>query len=68
MKGAKTFSLDNQPINGISGNFGVVILLIFVFVWMIVADGGSKFVSLLAIIPLIYRVYSYFAYERYVEK
>ncbi|MYL32065.1 hypothetical protein GLW08_04750 [Pontibacillus yanchengensis] len=68
LKGAKTFFLDNQPINGFSGNVGIFFVMILAFFWLLFADGASKAASLLALIPIGYRLYSYLTYERHVEK
>jgi hypothetical protein len=68
LKGAKSFFLNNQPLNGFSGNFGVVVTVIIAFVWFFNAEGWAKLSSLLALLPLSYRLYSYFYYERHLEK
>ncbi|MCT8136732.1 hypothetical protein H1D32_02570 [Anaerobacillus sp. CMMVII] len=66
LKGAKTLFLDNQPLNGFSGNFIFIISIIMAILWFLFAD--AKIYSFLAILPIGYRLYSYFMYERHTEK
>ncbi|KGP72864.1 hypothetical protein [Pontibacillus yanchengensis] len=68
LKGAKTFFLDNQPLNGFSGNITFIFAIIIGLLWLLIADGGSKAASLLALIPIGFRIYAYLTYERHVEK
>ena len=68
LKGAKTIFLDNQPLNGFSGNLGISLLFISAIVWSLVAEAPLKWLSLLAIIPICYRLYSYLSYERHIER
>jgi hypothetical protein len=64
----RTLFLDNQPLNGFSGNFGFVLITIMAIGWLFFAENSSKWLSLLAIIPIGYRLYSYLIYERYTEE
>ena len=68
LKGAKTIFLDNQPLNGFSGNFLFFLSIILAFVWLLIADPPLKWLSLVAIIPIGYRLYSYLTYERHIER
>ncbi|WLD94612.1 hypothetical protein [Alkalihalobacillus sp. AL-G] len=68
LKGAKTFFLANQPINGFSGNFGVVVAALFGFGLLVFAEGGTRFTSVIFLLAVFYRLYSYIAYERHLEK
>jgi hypothetical protein len=68
LKGARSFFLDNQPLNGFSGNFGFILVTIIAIGWLFFAENPSKWFSLFAIIPIGYRLYSYLIYERYTEK
>lgn len=68
LKGVKKFFLDNQPINGFSGNIGVIFITILSIIWLLIAEGGSKFIALLGFMPRIYRLYSYVTIERHIEK
>ncbi|CEG27173.1 hypothetical protein [Bacillus sp. B-jedd] len=61
LKGAKTFFLDNQPLNGFSGNLIFILSIIIAFLWLLFAD--SKWYSIIALLPIGYRIYSYFIYE-----
>lgn len=67
LKGATTFYLANQPLNGFSWN--VVFLLSVIFaLWILLAENVFKELLLLAIIPIGYRMYSYFFYERHLKR
>lgn len=68
LKGAKTIFLDNQPLNGFSGNLFFFLSIILAIVWSLIAENELKWLSLLALIPVGYRLYSYFIYERNIEK
>lgn len=68
LKGVKTFFLDNQPINGFSGNIGVGFITILSIVWLLFAEGGTKNMAIIGLIPVIYRLYSYVTIERHIEK
>ncbi|WP_433745535.1 hypothetical protein [Falsibacillus pallidus] len=68
LKSAKTFFLDNKPLNGFSGNLGFVLALILAIGWSLISAGLSKWWSLLVIIAIGYRLYSYIMFERHVEK
>jgi len=66
LKGATTFFLDNQPINGFSGNVIFIFSIIIAFIWLLFAD--SKWYSIIALIPICYRLYSYFIFEIHTKK
>lgn len=66
LKGAKTFFLDNQPLNGFSGNFIFILSIIIAFLWIFIAD--SKWYSIIALLPIGYRIYSYLIYEIHTKK
>ncbi|TCT24650.1 hypothetical protein EDD68_105107 [Melghiribacillus thermohalophilus] len=68
LKSAKTFFLDNQPINGTSGNFLGIISVFFILFFLLIVDGLEQIVAFAFVIPLLYRVYSYVVYERHLEK
>jgi hypothetical protein len=68
LKSVRTLFLDNQPLNGFSGNFGFILVTIMAIGWLFFAENSSKWLSLLAIIPIGYRLYSYLIYERYTEE
>lgn len=68
LKGAKTLFVDNQPINGFSGNSTFLLCFILAFILLFFVDGPMKWLSILMIIPIIYRIYSYLKYERHLEK
>jgi hypothetical protein len=66
LKGAKSFFLDNQPLNGFSGNFIFILSIIIAFLWLLFGD--SKWYALIALLPIGYRLYSYFVYEIHTKK
>lgn len=68
LKGAKTIFLDNQPLNGLSGNLVIFISMILAIVWFLITKNPLKWLSLIAIIPIGYRFCSYFFYERHIER
>ncbi|CQR45818.1 hypothetical protein BN1058_00056 [Paraliobacillus sp. PM-2] len=68
LKGAKTFFLDNQPLNGFSGNLFFLFSIILAIIWCFIAEPSLKWLSLFAITPIGYRLYSYLIYERHIEK
>jgi hypothetical protein len=68
IKGAKTLFISNEPINGFAGTAFAVFSLILALLWALFAEGPMKLVSLIALVPVGYRVYSYIRYERHVEK
>ncbi|MEH7452566.1 hypothetical protein [Gottfriedia acidiceleris] len=68
LKGAKTLFLNNQPINGFSGNFITLLALFVIIALFFIKDETMTYVRVISTIPIIYRVYSYIALERYLEK
>ncbi|MBP0726420.1 hypothetical protein J5Y03_14765 [Bacillus sp. RG28] len=66
LKGVKTLFLDNQPINGFSGNFVTLLAILFCIGCFFYEP--MKYLSIIAIIQIIYRLYSYFVFERHIEK
>ncbi|QDP41173.1 hypothetical protein [Radiobacillus deserti] len=66
LKGIKTLFLDNQPLNGFSGNVLFFLAIIIAIGWIVIAEGSLKWLSLLAIVPIGYRLYSYYNFERYI--
>jgi hypothetical protein len=68
IKGAATVLLNNQPLNGFSGNFLAIVGFILLIVSLFVKDDLMILVSIISTIPIIYRAYSYFVFERHLEK
>lgn len=68
LKGFKTISLSNYPINGITSNVATIIIFILGIIWLIVAEDLEKWVSILFLVPVIYRLYSYIVFERHLDK
>jgi len=66
LKGFKTLFLENQPINGFSGNVITIFAILLCIACLFYEP--MKYLSIIAIIQIIYRFYSYFVYERYIEK
>lgn len=68
LKGAKTLFLNNQPINGFSGNF-LTLLAFAIFIASLIIDEETMiYLSILSLIAIMYRVYSFIIYERHLEK
>lgn len=65
IKGKKSLFVSNQPLNGFSGNISAIFSL---FVSIGLLAGEYKIFSVIALIPVFYRLYSYFTFERLVEK
>ncbi|PEJ59020.1 MULTISPECIES: hypothetical protein [unclassified Bacillus (in: firmicutes)] len=68
LKGAKTLILNNQPINGFSGNFLTFIAIVVFILSFFINDETMIYLSILSAIPIIYRLYSFIIYERHLEK
>ncbi len=68
IKSVKTIFLDNQPLNGFSGNLVFFFSIILAVAWALISESPLKWISLLAIIPISYRLYSYLFYERHIER
>ena len=65
LKGFRGLFLDNQPLNGFSGNF---LFAMAVLVGIGFAFGSLKWVSIIAVIPVLYRLFSFYKFERLLEK
>ncbi|WP_088073044.1 hypothetical protein [Gottfriedia luciferensis] len=68
LKGAKTFFLSNQPINGFSGNFLSFLAILICISTFFINDETMIYLFFFTLFPIIYRLYSYFIYERHLEK
>ena len=68
LKGAKTLFLNNQPINGFSGNFLAFLAIIICIVSFFIEDETMIFLLILSLVPIIYRLYSFVIYKRHLEK
>ncbi|PFH82558.1 hypothetical protein [Bacillus sp. AFS088145] len=68
IKGAMTLFVNNQPINGFSGNFLTFLAIIIFFVSLFVKNDMMFIITIMSGINILYRFYSYFVYERYLEK
>jgi len=67
LKGLNTLFLDNQPLNSFTSNFMIVVAILF-SIGLLIFGGDYKFTSILFLIPVIYRIYSYLSFERHLEK
>ena len=65
LKGFRGIFLNNQILNGFSGNF---LFITAVLVSIGFAFGSMKWVSIVALLPVLYRIYSYYRFERRLEK
>lgn len=57
----------NKQINGFSGNLSTIIYVLFGIGWFYLANPSIKFIGLIAIFPVFFRIYSFFAFERYLN-
>lgn len=65
LKGFRGLLLDNQPLNGFSGNF---LFIMSILVGIGFSFGSMKWVSIVALIPIVYRLFSFYMFERLLEK
>lgn len=68
LKGVKTLFLNNQPINGFSGNVLAFFALILFIVSFFIKDDTMVFLAIFMTFPILYRLYSFIVYERHIEK
>jgi hypothetical protein len=68
IKGAKTLFISNEPINGFAGSLFNIVSLILAVLWGIFAEGSMKLAAFIVLVPVAYRLFSYFKYERHLEK
>ncbi len=68
LKGVKTLFLNNQPINGFSGNVLAFFAIIVLIVSLFMKDNTMLFLAVFMVFPILYRLYSYIVYERHIEK
>lgn len=66
LKGVNTLFVNNQPINGLSGNFIAITSFIFALILLFIAEGVEKWASIVLLIPIAYRLFSYLYYERHL--
>lgn len=67
LRSIKMFFISNQPMNGITGTIYAVICLFLTIGLPIYLQGPFKWLAVLTVIPIIYRLYSYFAIEKQIE-
>jgi len=65
LKGLRGVFLDNQTLNGFSGNF---LFVMAILVGIGFAFGSMKWVSIIALLPVLYRVFSFYRFERRLEE
>ena len=68
LKGVKTLFLNNQPVNGFSGNILAFFALIVLIVSFFMKEETMIFLAVFMVFPILYRLYSYIVYERHIEK
>lgn len=68
LKSIKTLFLDNHPINGFVGNMAAILACVLIPMCFFIDDVKLKVIAAFLIIGLIYRVYSYYVFERHLEK
>ena len=65
LKGFRGLFLHNQTLNGFSGNFMFVMAIL---VGIGFAFGSMKWVSIIALIPIVFRFFSFYLIERRLGK
>jgi len=68
LKGIKTLFLNNQPVNGFSGNLLAFFALIVLIISLFIKEDTMIFLTIFMVFPILYRLYSYLVYERHIEK
>jgi hypothetical protein len=68
LKGVKTLFLNNQPVNGFSGNLLAFFALLVLIVSLFIKEDTMIFLTIFMVFPILYRLYSYLVYERHIEK
>ena len=68
LKGVKTLFLNNQPVNGFSGNILAFFALIVLIVSFFMKEETMIFLAVFMVFPILYRLYSYIVYERHIER
>lgn len=66
LKGAPSLILSNEPLNGSMSNFKNAMYLLFSLGWFIFAPGKLKWIALLTIPLLTYRLFSFLLFERHL--
>ncbi|MDR7073971.1 hypothetical protein [Fictibacillus barbaricus] len=62
LKGAATFFVSNTPINGFSGNFTAIVA--FLLAWIPLFTNITAGISVVCVLIVLTRLYSYFTYEK----
>ena len=66
LKTAKTFFLNNHPINSIGGTMNALYSLLLSAVALYFLEDGMRFLVIIALIPFFLRILSYILYERHL--
>ncbi|MGG1572079.1 hypothetical protein [Fictibacillus sp. NRS-1165] len=67
LKGTGSFFINSRPLNGLSGTISTVISILFGLWVFFYTEGSFRLIALFFFIPILYRLYSYLAYERHLE-
>ena len=65
LKGVSTLFVGNSPINGTMWNIGTVLAIIIGIVVLFIRE--IRYISLLSLLTLCIRFYSWFKYERHLQ-
>lgn len=66
LKGGKSFWLKNQPINSISWSLTTGMFIFIGLLILIFSEGSGKALSIVTLLPTVYRLYSYYFFERHL--
>lgn len=66
LKTAKTFFLNNHPINSVGGTMNALYSLLLSAVALYFLEDGMRFLVIIALIPFLLRILSYILYERHL--
>ena len=67
LKGGKGVFISGYPLNGLSSNISAIVVAILAIISLIFFDTMAIF-FFASLVPLAYRLYSYFIYERPLKK
>ncbi|MBU5593644.1 hypothetical protein KQI76_00535 [Amphibacillus sp. MSJ-3] len=67
LKGGPGFFLSGRPLNGWAGNIGFIVAILIAMI-SLVSYKKLAFLFFFSLIPIAYRLYSYFVYEYPLKK
>ncbi|MBO9128104.1 hypothetical protein [Bacillus sp. 165] len=67
LQSVRTLFVNNQPINGLSGTIIALAAFISALLCLFMDFRGARWIGLLLFVPVLYRAYSYWKYERHLS-